>query len=53
MFLVIVSSSKSVFAQGAKANIGWMAEHYDTILAWLPDNNNTEAGDRETRTVKA
>jgi len=32
-----------VMVQGAKANIGWMAEHYDTILAWLPnENNNTD-----------
>ena len=22
--------------QGTKANIGWMTEHYQTILDWLP-----------------
>jgi len=38
-----------VMVQGTKANIGWMAEHYETILSWLP--NNTQAA--IARTVKA
>jgi len=25
-----------VMVQGAKANVGWMASHYQTILDWLP-----------------
>jgi len=41
-----------VMVQGAKANIGWMAEHYETILSWLP-NNTQAANGRQTRTVKA
>jgi len=41
-----------VMVQGAKANVGWMAEHYETILSWLP-NNTQAANGRQTRTVKA
>jgi len=42
-----------VMVQGTKANIGWMTEHYNTILAWLPQNGQQHGPGRQPKIAKA
>jgi len=42
-----------VMVQGTKANIGWMTEHYNTILAWLPRNGQQPGPGRQPKIAKA
>merc|ERR1712200_396520 len=42
-----------VMVQGTKANIGWMTEHYNTILAWLPRNGQQPGPGRQLKIAKA
>jgi len=42
-----------VMVQGTKANIGWMTEHYNTILAWLPQKGQQPGPGRQPKIAKA